>query len=212
MPGMRISKRIQPGPLALFNIPRHGRRRQGDNRDRSCIGVFAQNAGCLQSTHARQVDIHDNDIGPDIVGNLNAFLGRMRRQQLGAGQVANHFCEELAVGEIVFNVKDDGFAGIVLIGAQIQAGGGGAVFGYAGPGGGNIEPESGALARRARITNGALHAFDQLLGNGQADAGAFDAASLGVQTAKGFEQYRRLFLGNSDAGIGNGNAHEFGVQ
>jgi len=57
-----------------------------------------------------------------------------------------------------------------------------------------------------------LHAFDQLLGNGQSDAGAFDAALLCVQAAKGLEQFRRLFLGDSDTRIGDGNAHEFSVQ
>ncbi|MNZ89026.1 hypothetical protein D3C78_1079290 [compost metagenome] len=72
---------------------------------------------------------------------------------------------------------------------------------------GQLEPEFAADAFLAAHADAAVHQFEDLAGQRQADAGALDAAALGAEAVERLEQLVEALAGDADAGVAHGHAH-----
>src|SRR5437588_835837 len=75
---------------------------------------------------------------------------------------------------------------------------------------GHLEPEDAAVADGAFHADDAPHQFDQLLGDHEANAGAFLSARLLAETVERWKELGEFFRRQTRAIVFDGDAHAFG--
>src|SRR5689334_17315362 len=98
---------IAPRFAGSLLVPTHGERGEGDDRDIGRLGIGLEPAGCLPAVHAREGEVHDDQVGPLAPrdGDRRAAVRGLEGPVPGAGQNLDH---DPAVVEIVLDHQDAG--------------------------------------------------------------------------------------------------------
>ena len=202
-----------PGHEAIVAVLRAGVGGERDDRKRPAGEVCADTAGGFESVEARQLAVHQNCVPRRRGRRLNRLVA-----VFGEGGLESHLFQKMAddalVDAVVFDDEDAAAEGR---GDEARRGGrGGEAVGIfdVGAGEGQGERKRGTLAGSAVHRDFSAHGFDELLGNGEAEAGAAEAAAhrtvglreraeqpggrLGVESDAGVDDRE------SDPGVGGG--------